>query len=276
MGDHRVHGGGRRQRGACVVEVGDGGASRGGGALGGDVEGGAHPPKATVASSRRPTVPAGPLALTRVGCVDAVDAVDPTGAGEPGGTARPARRAHRRPRPPRPVRPVVRTRRPAWWPPPRRWPWPRPTPGADRRRGWCCSSPSARTASSSTPTTTAARATTSSPTPKPPCSSTGRRSVARSASRATVARTTTGRVGRLLRHPGGGQPDRRLRLPPEPPVGSRAALDSAALAWTAEFAGGDVPRPEWWGGWRICPAGLRVLAAGGGPAPRPGALRASR
>jgi pyridoxamine 5'-phosphate oxidase len=37
------------------------------------------------------------------------------------------------------------------------------------------------------------------------------------------------------------------------PVANRAALDAAVDHWTAAFAGGDVPRPPWWGGWRITP-----------------------
>jgi pyridoxamine 5'-phosphate oxidase len=37
------------------------------------------------------------------------------------------------------------------------------------------------------------------------------------------------------------------------PVAGRAELDAAVQRWTAEFAGRDVPRPEWWGGWRVAP-----------------------
>ena len=37
------------------------------------------------------------------------------------------------------------------------------------------------------------------------------------------------------------------------PIGGRAELDAAVERWTAEFAGRDVPRPEWWGGWRVEP-----------------------
>ena len=37
------------------------------------------------------------------------------------------------------------------------------------------------------------------------------------------------------------------------PVASRTDLDAAVERWTAEFASADVPRPPWWGGWRITP-----------------------
>lgn len=37
------------------------------------------------------------------------------------------------------------------------------------------------------------------------------------------------------------------------PVADRAALDAAVDHWSSEFADGDVPRPPWWGGWRVTP-----------------------
>jgi len=37
------------------------------------------------------------------------------------------------------------------------------------------------------------------------------------------------------------------------PIASRAALDARVAARAAELADGDVPRPPWWGGWRITP-----------------------
>ncbi len=37
------------------------------------------------------------------------------------------------------------------------------------------------------------------------------------------------------------------------PVADRRALDARVAHWTAEFADGDVPRPPWWGGWRLTP-----------------------
>ena len=37
------------------------------------------------------------------------------------------------------------------------------------------------------------------------------------------------------------------------PVADRQALDDRVARWTAEFADGDVPRPPWWGGWRLTP-----------------------
>jgi pyridoxamine 5'-phosphate oxidase len=37
------------------------------------------------------------------------------------------------------------------------------------------------------------------------------------------------------------------------PVADRAALDARVARWSAELDGGDVPRPPWWGGWRMTP-----------------------
>jgi pyridoxamine 5'-phosphate oxidase len=37
------------------------------------------------------------------------------------------------------------------------------------------------------------------------------------------------------------------------PIGSRAELDDKVADWSANFADGDVPRPEWWGGWQVMP-----------------------
>jgi pyridoxamine 5'-phosphate oxidase len=37
------------------------------------------------------------------------------------------------------------------------------------------------------------------------------------------------------------------------PVADRAALDADVDRWTAEFGDRAVPRPDWWGGWRITP-----------------------
>ena len=37
------------------------------------------------------------------------------------------------------------------------------------------------------------------------------------------------------------------------PVADRAALDEQVARRTAEFADGNVPRPPWWGGWRLTP-----------------------
>lgn len=37
------------------------------------------------------------------------------------------------------------------------------------------------------------------------------------------------------------------------PVADRAALDARIDRATAELAGGEVPRPPWWGGWRLAP-----------------------
>ncbi len=37
------------------------------------------------------------------------------------------------------------------------------------------------------------------------------------------------------------------------PIAGRAELDAAMAAWTAAFSDGAVPRPAWWGGWRVAP-----------------------
>ena len=36
-------------------------------------------------------------------------------------------------------------------------------------------------------------------------------------------------------------------------IGSRAGLDGKVADWSATFIDGDVPRPAWWGGWRVTP-----------------------
>ena len=46
------------------------------------------------------------------------------------------------------------------------------------------------------------------------------------------------------------------------PIGSRAELDAAVERWTAEFAGQDVPRPQWWGGWRVVPRAFEFWQLG--------------
>jgi pyridoxamine 5'-phosphate oxidase len=46
------------------------------------------------------------------------------------------------------------------------------------------------------------------------------------------------------------------------PIGGRAELDAAVARWTAEFAGRDVPRPEWWGGWRVVPRAFEFWQQG--------------
>ena len=46
------------------------------------------------------------------------------------------------------------------------------------------------------------------------------------------------------------------------PVAGRSELDAAVERWTAEFAGRDVPRPEWWGGWRVVPRAFEFWQQG--------------
>ena len=139
------------------------------------------------------------------------------------------------------------------WTPPRPWRWPRPTVPADRRPGWCCSSPGAPTASSSTPTTTAARATIWRRIPRRRCSSTGRPSAARSASRDRSTRTTDAESDAYFATRDVGSRIGAYASHQSRPIAGRADLDAAMAEWTATFGGGDVPRPTWWGGWRITP-----------------------
>jgi pyridoxamine 5'-phosphate oxidase len=46
------------------------------------------------------------------------------------------------------------------------------------------------------------------------------------------------------------------------PIAGRDELDAAVERWTAEFAGRDVPRPEWWGGWRVVPRAFEFWQQG--------------
>jgi len=46
------------------------------------------------------------------------------------------------------------------------------------------------------------------------------------------------------------------------PIGSRAELDGKIAEWSATFADGDVPRPEWWGGWRVKPRAFEFWQQG--------------
>lgn len=46
------------------------------------------------------------------------------------------------------------------------------------------------------------------------------------------------------------------------PVADRAALDAEVARWAAEFADADVPRPPWWGGWRLTPQAMEFWQQG--------------
>lgn len=46
------------------------------------------------------------------------------------------------------------------------------------------------------------------------------------------------------------------------PIGSRTELDGKVAEWSANFADGDVPRPEWWGGWRVKPRAFEFWQQG--------------
>ena len=46
------------------------------------------------------------------------------------------------------------------------------------------------------------------------------------------------------------------------PVADRQTLDAQVARWTVVFAHGDVPRPPWWGGWRITPRAFEFWQQG--------------
>jgi len=46
------------------------------------------------------------------------------------------------------------------------------------------------------------------------------------------------------------------------PIDGRAELDAAVDRWTGEFADGAVPRPAWWGGWRLGPTAFEFWQQG--------------
>ena len=46
------------------------------------------------------------------------------------------------------------------------------------------------------------------------------------------------------------------------PVADRAALDERVARVAAGFAEGEVPRPEWWGGWRVVPRAVEFWQQG--------------
>jgi pyridoxamine 5'-phosphate oxidase len=46
------------------------------------------------------------------------------------------------------------------------------------------------------------------------------------------------------------------------PIGSRAELDGAVERWRVEFGDHDVPRPHWWGGWRVTPRAFEFWQQG--------------
>ncbi len=46
------------------------------------------------------------------------------------------------------------------------------------------------------------------------------------------------------------------------PVADRQALDARVAHWTTEFADGNVPRPPWWGGWRLTPRAFEFWQQG--------------
>ena len=82
-------------------------------------------------------------------------------------------------------------------------------------------------------------------------------------------------VGGVLRHAAAREPPRRLGLTAEPHRStSRDELERLYADAKERFPGAEVPLPPHWGGFRLEPDCLRVLAARRRPAARPGALRA--
>ena len=46
------------------------------------------------------------------------------------------------------------------------------------------------------------------------------------------------------------------------PIGSRAELDAKFADWSTTFVDGEVPRPAWWGGWRVTPSSYEFWQQG--------------
>jgi pyridoxamine 5'-phosphate oxidase len=46
------------------------------------------------------------------------------------------------------------------------------------------------------------------------------------------------------------------------PVADRATLDAEVARWTDEFRDAEVPRPPWWGGWRVTPRAFEFWQQG--------------
>ena len=62
-----------------------------------------------------------------------------------------------------------------------------------------------------------------------------------------------GRERRLFRLAAEREPDRRLGEPQSRPLASRADLEAAVQAYEQRFERADVPRPEYWRGYRLAP-----------------------
>ena len=121
------------------------------------------------------------------------------------------------------------------------------------RYGWCCCAAPTNVASSSTPTTRAGRRATSTTIPAPHCASTGRRSRSRSGSRAPSSAcrpTSPMRTSPAVRAAARSAPGRRRRAQILP---GRDVLEKQIDEIEKRFDGQPVPRPPFWGGFRISP-----------------------
>ena len=127
-------------------------------------------------------------------------------------------------------------------------------PTASRRSGWCCCAAPTSAASCFTPTTTAARRASSPRIRTPRCAFTGIRSRNRSASKAAVERLPNDESDAYFAsRPRGSQlgawvSDQSAVLP------SRESLEERYRETERQFEGQTVPRPPFWGGFRLVPS----------------------
>ncbi len=162
-----------------------------------------------------------------------------------------------------------------WWSPlPRRWPWPPRTPAAARRPGWCCSRRGTPTASSSTRTTTGGKSHDLAVNPEAALlfywEPLGRQvRIEGSATRTTGAESDAYFATRDVASQVGAYASHQSR-----PIGEPAGARHRRGAVDRPVRRSCRPPPGVVGRVAGRASGLRVLAAGSPPPPRPGPLRA--